>query len=196
MLSWTAPVDRLPGVCRWRKTNYLFKTMFACRFILINVDFMPLGPAWVTSLIWGVTSHYLRHLFFKRGNTPKAWGAAMWHLDPDISQIAGSYIHVPLNEEFNRLLLVWRYFPTKVDSLIEPKLAGKYVQSKKIEWAVIGNSDLVWRTEPLRVRHTFLSSEYKHPLPWIKGIHWFSDDVDPVLPHWMLDICMPEMIAF
>ena len=45
MPRWSAPVDHLPGVCRWRETNYLFKTMFASRFIMINVDFMPLGPA-------------------------------------------------------------------------------------------------------------------------------------------------------
>ena len=53
MPSWTAPaVDRLPGVCRWVERFYFFEIMFACRFILRNVNFKPLEPAWVTSLMW------------------------------------------------------------------------------------------------------------------------------------------------
>ena len=44
MRSWTAPVDRLPGVCRWCETIYFFKIMFARR-----CDFKPLEWALVTS---------------------------------------------------------------------------------------------------------------------------------------------------
>ena len=130
--------------------------------------------------------------FLKFKNMQQRSCAAMWHLDPDIFWINGSYIHVPSKEEINCLFLVWRYFPIKFGLLIEPKLAEKYVQSKKIEWAVIGNSDQV-RTESLRIRHI---SEYKHPLPWIKGIYWILVDVDPVLiPHWMLNLTQ-ERIKF
>ena len=41
MRSWTAPVDRLPGVCRWCETIHFFKIVFARRFILENVILSP-----------------------------------------------------------------------------------------------------------------------------------------------------------
>ena len=46
MRSWTAPVDRLPGVCRWCETFFFFKIMFARRFILENVILSPSSGLW------------------------------------------------------------------------------------------------------------------------------------------------------